>query len=175
MLFVADPEAETARTYADLKRRLRSTIFVPVYNEAVSVTFAAQDFLANGIECGPIRIARLSYLVRRVIDRANFSFASYITETGGESEIHQWVGPILTRFRELELQLFANSLDVVFEFGQRKQSTKLRVMLSYHTRVLQGRDLFQMVDGCLRSVYVQSVTPPAAYSKLATSVMTRCR
>jgi hypothetical protein len=29
-----------------------------------------------------------------VTDRANFSFASYITETGGESEIHQWVGPI---------------------------------------------------------------------------------
>ena len=54
----------------------------------------SQDFLASGIECDPIRIARLSYLVRRVIDRANFSFASYITETGGESEIHQWVGPI---------------------------------------------------------------------------------
>ena len=84
VLFVADPEAETARAYADLRRRLKSTIFVPVHNAAVSVTFAAQDFLASGIECGPVRIARLSYLVRRVIDRANFSFASYITETGGE-------------------------------------------------------------------------------------------
>jgi hypothetical protein len=117
VLFVADPEAETARTYADLKRRLRSTIFVPVYNEAVSVTFAAQDFLASGIECEPIRIARLSYLVRRVIDRANFSFASYITETGGESEVHQWIGPILTRFRELELRLFAIRLALFLNSG----------------------------------------------------------
>ena len=30
------------------------------------------------------------------------------------------------------------------------------------------------VPGCLRSVYVQSVTPPAANSSLARSVMTRC-
>jgi hypothetical protein len=41
-LFVADAEAETARTYADLKRRLKSTIFVPVHNAAVSVTFATR-------------------------------------------------------------------------------------------------------------------------------------
>jgi hypothetical protein len=53
VLFVADPEAETARTYADLKRRLRSTIFVPVYNEAVSVTFAAQAIHLILAACGP--------------------------------------------------------------------------------------------------------------------------
>jgi hypothetical protein len=92
-------------------------MFVPVHNEAVSVTFAAHDFLAGGIECGPIRIARLSQLVRRVIDRSNFSFANYITDTGGESEVHQWIGPILTRFRELELQLFANRLALFLNAG----------------------------------------------------------
>jgi hypothetical protein len=62
--------------------------------------------------------ARLSYLVRRVIDRANFSFASYIAETGGESEAHQWIGPILRRFRELELELFANRLAIFFNSGK---------------------------------------------------------
>jgi hypothetical protein len=174
VLFVADPEAETARTYADLKRRLRSTIFVPVYNEAVSVTFAAQDFLANGIECGPIRIARLSYLVSRVIDRANFSFASYITEIGGESEIHQWGRTNFDKISGTRIATVCEQPDVVFEFGQRKQSTKLRATLS-HTRVLQGRDLFPMVDGCLRAVYVQSGYAARGRFLVGTSVITRCR
>ena len=44
VLFVADPETETARTYTELRHRLKSSIFVPVHNEAVSVTFAAGDF-----------------------------------------------------------------------------------------------------------------------------------
>ena len=122
---MADPEPETARTYADLKRRLKSTIFVPVHNAAVSVTFAAQDFLASGIECGPVRIARLSYLVRRVIDRANFSFASYITETGGERS-----APVdRTDFDKISgtrIALVCEQAGDIFEFGQRKQSTKLR-------------------------------------------------
>jgi hypothetical protein len=113
---VVDREPETARTYADLKRRLKSTIFVPVHNAAVSVTFAAQDFLASGIECGPVRIARLSYLVRRVIDRANFSLQA-ISRRQAEGEVHQWIGPILTRFRELELHLFANRLAIFLNSG----------------------------------------------------------
>jgi hypothetical protein len=118
VLYVADGEPETARTYADLRRRLKSTIFIPVHNEAVSVVFAPHDYVTNGIECGPIRIARLSYLVRRVIDRANFSFASFMTN--GDSEMHQWIGPILTRFRELELQIFANRLTLFLNPANRQ-------------------------------------------------------
>jgi hypothetical protein len=104
------------RAYADLKRRFKSTIFVLVHNAALSVTFAAQDFLASGIECGPVRIARLSYLVRRVIDRANFSLQA-ISRRQAEGEVHQWIGPILTRFRELELHLFANRLAIFLNSG----------------------------------------------------------
>jgi hypothetical protein len=36
VLFLADPEYETARIYAELRCRLKPTIFVPVHNEAVS-------------------------------------------------------------------------------------------------------------------------------------------
>jgi len=105
VLFVADPEPETARTYAELRHRLKPTIFVPVHNEAVSVTLAARDFPASRVECGAIRVAHLSPLVRRVIDRPNFSFGTYITEPGGQTQVHQWICPILIKFRELELQL----------------------------------------------------------------------
>jgi hypothetical protein len=31
VLFVADPEPETARTYAELRHRLKPTIFIPVH------------------------------------------------------------------------------------------------------------------------------------------------
>jgi hypothetical protein len=110
VLFVADPEPETARAYAELRHRLQPTIFLPVHNEAVSVTFAARDFPASRIECGAICVARLSPLVRRVIDRPNFSFGAYIAEPAGETQVHQWICPILTKFRELELQLLAGRL-----------------------------------------------------------------
>jgi hypothetical protein len=110
VLFVADPEPETARTYAELRHRLKPTIFIPVHNEAVSVTFAARDFPASRVEYGAIGVAQLSPLVRRVIDRPNFSFGAYITEPAEETQVHQWIWPILTRFRELELQLLAGRL-----------------------------------------------------------------
>jgi hypothetical protein len=114
VLFVADPDPETARTYAQLRHRLKPTIFVPVHNEAVSVTFAARDFPASKVECGAICVARLSPLVRRVIDRPNFSFGTYIMEPAGETQVHEWLFPILTKFRELELQLLAGRLAVFF-------------------------------------------------------------
>lgn len=110
VLFVADPETETARIYAELRHRLKPTIFVPVHNEAVSVTFAARDFPASRAQCGTLRVARLSPLVRRVIDWPNFSFGTYITEPGGQTQLHQWISPILTKFRELELQLLVGRL-----------------------------------------------------------------
>ena len=110
VLFVADPETETACTYTELRHRLKPSIFVPVHNEAVSVTFAAGDFPASRAECGAIRVAHLSPLVRRVIDRPNFSLGSYITKPGGQTQVHQWICPILTKFRELELQLLAGWL-----------------------------------------------------------------
>ena len=122
VLFVADAETETARTYAELRSRLKPTIFVPVHNEAVSVTFAAADFPASRVACGAIRVARLSPLVRRVIDRPNFSFGAYITEPGGVTQVHQWICPIVTRFRELELQLLAGRL-ATFLGGLGNQAT----------------------------------------------------
>ena len=44
ILFVSDTAALTARAYADLRRALETTIFVPVHNESVSVMFEKADF-----------------------------------------------------------------------------------------------------------------------------------
>lgn len=111
VLFVTDPAAATGRSYAELRRRLAATTFVPVHNESVSIMFAKEDFPPTRAECGVIRIPRLSPIVRGVIDRPSFSFAAYMTDQpGGPTEVHQWIGAIFTEFRELELRLLMGRL-----------------------------------------------------------------
>lgn len=110
VLFLADPSAATIRAYADLRRRIDAT-FVPVNNESVSLMFAKEDFLPTRLECGVIRIPRLSPLVRGVIDRPNFSFNAYMTrQPGGPTEVHQWIGNVYAEFRDFELRLLMGRL-----------------------------------------------------------------
>jgi len=111
VLFVADPATATVRTYAKLRHLLNTITFVPVHNEAVSIIFAQEDFPPTPTECGVIRIPHLSPLVRRVIDRPHFSFGAYMIEQpGGPNQVHQWISPILTKIRELELRLLMGRL-----------------------------------------------------------------
>jgi hypothetical protein len=111
VLFVTDPAAATVRSYAELRRRLPTTTFVPVHNESVSVMFTKEDYPPTRPECGMIRIPRLSPIVRGVIDRPSFSFAAYMTkQLGGPTEVHEWITEIFTGFRELELRLLMGRL-----------------------------------------------------------------
>jgi len=111
VLYVADPAPATAAAYADLRRRMPATNFVPVHNESVSILFAKEDFPPTRPECGTIRIPRLSPIVRGVIDRPSFSFGAYLTEQpGGPTEVHTWINTIFTEFRELELRLLMGRL-----------------------------------------------------------------
>ena len=50
VLFITDSAPFTAQTYAELRRRLPRTTFVPVHNEAASFMFIAQDFPASSPE-----------------------------------------------------------------------------------------------------------------------------
>jgi len=112
VLFIADSAPTTARSYAELRQRLRQTIFVPVHNEATSFMFIPQDFPPTRPECGLIRIPRLSPLVRGVIDRPGFSFGAYMAnQPGGPTEVHSWIGNIFAQFRELELRLILGELE----------------------------------------------------------------
>lgn len=110
VLFVADPAEATMRSYAELQRRLAVTC-VPVHNEQVWLMFAEEEFPPTRAELGVIRIPRLSPIVRGVIDRPSFSFGEYMAnQTGGPTEVHQWIGQIFTEFRELELRLLMGRL-----------------------------------------------------------------
>jgi hypothetical protein len=111
VLFVTDSAPATARTYADLRRRLPRTIFVPVHNEATSFMFIGQDYPPTRPECGVIRIPRLSPIVRGVIDRPGFSFGAYMAkQPGGPTEVHTWISTIFASFRDLELRLLMGQL-----------------------------------------------------------------
>jgi hypothetical protein len=111
VLFIVDSAPTTARHYAELRRLLPQTTFVPVHNEATSLMFEAPDFPPTRPEYGVLRIPRLSPIVRGVVDRPGFSFANYVARPpGGPTEVHSWVGNIFTEFRELELRLLMATL-----------------------------------------------------------------
>jgi len=110
VLFVADSAPTTANTYLALRQRLGAT-FVPVHNESVSVMFSKKEYPATHADCAMIRIPRLSPIVRGVIDRPSFTFASYLHEQRETpTEIHEWVGTVFAEFRELELRLLLGKL-----------------------------------------------------------------
>lgn len=112
VLYVTDHAPATVRAYAELRQRLTATTFVPVHNEAVSVSFDKEDYPPSRSECRMIRIPRLSPIVRGVIDRPSFSFGAYLTDRpGGPTEIHDWIATIFTEFRELELRLLMGRLN----------------------------------------------------------------
>jgi hypothetical protein len=111
VLFVADRAPATVRAYAGLRDRLPATTFVPVHNEAVSVTFEQEDFPPSRAECRMIRLSRLSPIVRGVVDRPSFSFGAYLGDrSSGPTEIHSWIGTVFTEFRDLELRLMMSRL-----------------------------------------------------------------
>jgi len=119
VLFITDSAPATAHNYAELRRRLPLTSFVPVHNEAASFMFVPQDFPPTRRECGVIRIPRLSPVVRGVIDRPGFSFGAYMTQQpGGPTEVHSWIGGIFTQFQELELRFLIGELESSLRGGK---------------------------------------------------------
>jgi hypothetical protein len=111
VLFVSDPAAATVRAYGELRRRLAQTVFVPVHNESVAVTFEEKDFPPTRAQYRFIRIPRLSPMVRGVLDRPSFSVSRHVIDRDrGATEIHDWIGSIFNEFRELELRLLMGKL-----------------------------------------------------------------
>jgi hypothetical protein len=111
VLFVADRAPATMRAYGMLRQRLPAATFVPVHNEAVSVTFETEDFPPSRAECRMIRLTRLSPIVRGVVDRPNFAFGAYLGDReSGPTEISSWVSAVFNEFRDLELRLMMSRL-----------------------------------------------------------------
>ena len=108
---LTDRSPGTVRAYADVRRRLETTAFVPVHDESVSVMYEKADFPPS------LRRIRRHPHPAPLRDRArrrqppSFSFGAYMTERpGGPTEIHSWIGTIFTEFRELELRLLMGKL-----------------------------------------------------------------
>ena len=121
VLFITDPAAATARSFAELRNGLAATI-VPVHNESVSLMFAKEDFPGTGPECGMIRIPRLSAIVRGVIDRPSFSFGAYLgRRQGGPTEIHEWITQIFNEIRDLELRLLMGQVNLSLGRGGKRE------------------------------------------------------
>src|ERR1700761_8098686 len=122
VLYHPDSGSATAQTYADLRRRLPHTTFVPVHNEAASFMFVPQDFPSSITECSVLRIPRLSPIVRGVIDRPGFSFSAYMAhQPGGPTEVHSWIAGVFAQFRDLELRLILGALESSLRDGGRSR------------------------------------------------------
>jgi hypothetical protein len=127
VLFITDSAPSTARSYAELRRRLPQTTFVPVHNEAASFMFIQRDFPPTRPEYGVIRIPRLSPVVRGVIDRPGFSFGAYMEkQPGGPNEVHTWIGNIFAEFRNLELQLLLGQVQSSLGGADKEPVRKVR-------------------------------------------------
>ena len=102
ILFVADTDRVSARSYETLGRQIPPSRLVIVDNEHVvrgelPVAFGAGRAL---------RVSALPVFLKTYIDRLTFSFTGYLRhEKDSSTELHQWIRRNYFSFRELELSL----------------------------------------------------------------------
>ena len=102
ILFVADTDRVSARSYALLRDQIPRNALVVVDNE-----FVARGELPEAMTFGRIlRIAALPTFLKTYVDRLTFSFTGYLrSEKDSSTELHQWIRRNYLSFRELELSL----------------------------------------------------------------------
>jgi hypothetical protein len=102
VLFVADTDRVSARSYAMLQEQLPATALITIDNEHV-----VRGELSMAMAAGRIlRISALPSFLKTYIDRVSFSFTDYLrNERDSSTELHQWIRRNYTSFRELELSL----------------------------------------------------------------------
>jgi hypothetical protein len=102
VLFVADTDRTSARSYEMLHQQIPASALVTIDNE-----FVLRGELPDAFSQGRrLRIAALPVFLKTYIDRLTFSFTDYLrTETDTSAELHQWIRDNYFSFRELELGL----------------------------------------------------------------------
>jgi hypothetical protein len=102
ILFVADTDRVSARSYPTLERQIPPTALVTVDNEYVVRGEFPPAFARGKI----LNIAALPNFLRTYVDRLSFSFTDYLRqEKDSSTELHQWIRRNYLSFRELELSL----------------------------------------------------------------------
>ena len=102
VLFVADTDRASARSYPMLQQQIPATALVTIDNEYV-VRGELPVAMAHG---RVLHIAALPVFLKTYIDRLTFSFTEYLRhEKDSSTELHQWIRKNYFSFRELELNL----------------------------------------------------------------------
>src|SRR6202453_3934799 len=102
VLFVADTDRASARSYPTLQQQIPATALVTIDNEHV-VRGELPLAMADG---RTLHIAALPVFLKTYIDRLNFSFTEYLRhEKDTSTELHQWIRKNYSSFRDLELSL----------------------------------------------------------------------
>jgi len=102
VLFIADTDRVSARSYIALREQIPPASLITVDNEYVT-RGELPPAMAHGHR---IPIAALPPFLKTYIDRLSFSFTSYLrSEQDSSTELHQWIRKNYFSFRELELSL----------------------------------------------------------------------
>ena len=102
ILFVADTDRVSARSYPMLQEQIPSKVLIVVDNE-----YVVRGELPPAMTQGRLlRISALPSFLKTYVDRLSFSFTDYLRgERDSSTELHQWIRRNYTTFRELELSL----------------------------------------------------------------------
>jgi hypothetical protein len=102
ILFVADTDRMSGRSYEMLREQIGASNLIVVDNE-----FVVRGELPPSMSRGRIlRMSALPTFLKTYIDRLTFSFTGYLRqEKDSSTELHQWTRRNYFMFRELELNL----------------------------------------------------------------------
>ncbi len=126
-LFITDPHRASAQAYAGLQSSLPDMVLVPVYNEAITKGQRGREsFPLSRAVSIPIQIPALMPLLQRYIEKPPFSFADFRSTPPGDipldtyMELHRWMRRAFVEFRELELRLLLDDVQMSLLSGGSK-------------------------------------------------------
>jgi hypothetical protein len=102
ILFVAETDRASARSYAALCKHIPAPALVTIDNEYV-VRGEMPAAMGRG---RVIPVGALPLFLKTYIDRSTFSFTDYLrSERDSSTELHQWIRKNYFSFRDLELSM----------------------------------------------------------------------
>jgi hypothetical protein len=117
LLFIGDPQPRTAQIYGYLHQAFPRTVIVPVENQANLSRHPYMDYFPPMLTERGILVPRLNPVIRGVIDKPQFSFASFMRKPADvRTELHAWAERVFIEFRELELRIMLRELQGALNF-----------------------------------------------------------